>query len=76
MQSSGTLHLDDMHTAQSKAADDMHRIDRDVMLLRAELPEKYVLRDDFVRYMGELRLAIDALALRFENVLLRDKNAD
>ena len=65
--------LEDMRQSQRAGAEELRRIDRELMALRAELPEKYVIRDDFVRYMGEVRLAIDALALRFENVLLRGK---
>ncbi len=65
--------LDDMHTAQSKAADDMHRIDRDVMLLRAELPEKYVRREDHNKDVAMVLVRMDSMSLKLDHYFLKER---
>lgn len=46
-------------------------IERDVMQLRSELPEKYLRREDYVRGQTVLESKMDSLALRIENLQLK-----
>jgi len=47
--------------------------DRDLLQLKADLPHQYVLRDDYVRNQTIIEAKLDALALKLENVQLREK---
>lgn len=48
------------------------KFERDLLNLRAELPEKYVRREDYVRGQSVIEAKLDALFLRLEKVQLRD----
>ena len=51
-------------------------IERDVMNLRAELPDKYVRREDYIRGQTLIESKLDGLAMRIENWQLREVNRD
>ncbi|MCC7484555.1 MAG: hypothetical protein IT529_06155 [Burkholderiales bacterium] len=52
-----------------ETADRQH--ERSILELRAELPERYVRREDWVRSQSVIEAKIDALALRLENAILK-----
>lgn len=47
------------------------RVERDLLALRAELPERYVRREDYIRGQSVLEAKLDALALKLENVQIK-----
>lgn len=56
--------------------DELRRIDRELLNLRAELPDKYVRREDAIREQVVISAKLDALAAKFDNIVLRGgKNA-
>jgi len=49
----------------------VRNVERELLELKAELPRRYVLREDYVRNQTIIEAKLDALALRFENFNLR-----
>jgi len=47
--------------------------ERELLQLKADLPLHYVRREDYVRNQTVIEAKLDALALKLENVQLRDK---
>lgn len=56
----------------SREADNWMRVERDLNSLRSELPLNYVRRDDYIRGQSVLESKMDALAVKLENVQLRE----
>jgi hypothetical protein len=54
-------------------AQDEHgrRLEREVLELKAVLPRDYVRREDYTQAIATIMTKLDAMAMRFENVLLR-----
>lgn len=46
-------------------------VQRELLMLKADLPEKYVRREDYVRGQTVIEAKLDALAVRLENTHLR-----
>lgn len=63
--------LDDIEAAARQDADNWQRIERELLKFKAEMPTNYVRREDFVQSMASIMTRLDAMALRFENVLLK-----
>lgn len=53
---------------------DVQKLQRDLLVLRAELPEKYVRREDYVRGQSIIESKLDALAVRLENQCIGGRN--
>lgn len=68
--------FDELKASAADEREQWHRVERDLLALRVELPEKYVRREDWVRSQSILESKIDGLALRIENVMLRKNNND
>ena len=70
-----TQHWDERFTAllaQSREdGDAVRQLERDLMSLRAELPERYVRREDYIRGQTVIEAKLDSLALRMENIQLK-----
>ncbi|EOE2603239.1 TPA: hypothetical protein ACY17N_004665 [Pseudomonas aeruginosa] len=70
-----TLHWDERFAAllaQSREdGDAVRQLERDLMSLRAELPERYVRREDYIRGQTVIEAKLDSLALRMENIQLK-----
>lgn len=64
--------FDQLQRASSEERDQMRRVENDLLKLRAELPERYVLREDWLRTQSIVELKIDKLAMRIENILMKD----
>jgi len=60
-------------SALEKNATDTLRLEREIMQLKAELPVHYVRREDYVQAIATIMTKLDAMALRFENILLKGK---
>ena len=49
--------------------DDMRRIERDLMALKAELPRDYVRREDYMQAIATIMTKVEAVALRVEQAI-------
>jgi hypothetical protein len=54
--------------------DQSRRLEREVLELKAILPRDYVRREDYTQAIATIMTKLDAMAIRFENVLLRAAN--
>lgn len=50
------------------------RLERELMDLKAELPRDYVRREDYTQAIALIMTKLDAMALRFEAVVMRRNN--
>ena len=49
----------------------MRQLERDLMELRAELPERYLRREDYIRGQSIIEAKLDGLAMKIENAQMR-----
>lgn len=63
--------LDGIESAARQDAENWQRIERELLKFKAEMPTNYVRREDFVQSMASIMTRLDAMALRFENMLLK-----
>ena len=61
---------------QNRNAADMARLERDFLQMKAELPLNYVRREDYVQAVATIMSKLDAISLRFENILLQRGGRD
>lgn len=61
---------------QNRNAADMARLERDFLQMKAELPLNYVRREDYVQAVATIMAKLDAISLRFENILLQRGGRD
>ncbi len=77
-----TRHLDDSFKAQGQRLDKIEqasaaeagnwqRMEREILQLKAELPLHYVRREDYSQTIATIMAKLDAMGMRFENILLR-----
>lgn len=66
--------FDNLQRASNDEREGMRRVEKDLLMLRAELPEKFVMRDDWLRTQSIVELKIDKLALTIENIMIGNKN--
>lgn len=62
-------HLAKQDSAALRQDETMRRLERDLMDMRAELPRDYVRREDYTQAIATILTKIDAMGLRFEQVL-------
>jgi len=71
-------HWDSQFSALEQAAIDeakgWQRLERDIMQMKADLPNIYVRRDDYIRNQSVIEAKLDGLAVRIENALLKGNN--
>lgn len=65
--------LDARFSGLEKASAEWQRIERDWLNWKADLPIQYVRREDYVRNQTVIEAKIDAIAVRIENLQLREK---
>lgn len=63
--------LDAIEEAARDDAAQWKRVERELMELKADLPMRFVMRDDYVRGQSVIEAKLDGLALKIENVQLR-----
>lgn len=61
--------LEKIEQASREDANNWQRAERELLLLKAELPLNYVRRDDFVQAIGGISTRIDNFALRVERAI-------
>jgi hypothetical protein len=64
-------HWDQRFTSLDTSSREWARIEKDFLRWQAELPFRYVLRDDYVRNQTVIEAKMDAIATRLENLKLR-----
>jgi len=53
----------------------VRNVELDLLRLKADLPHHYVLREDYVRHQTLIEAKLDALALKLENMQLRENRS-
>lgn len=77
-----TKHLDESFKAQGQRLDKIEKasadeaanwqsMQREILQLKAELPLHYVRREDYSQAIATIMAKLDAMGIRFENILLR-----
>lgn len=67
--------LDGIEAAAKDEAGEWRRIEREMMAMKADMPLHYVRREDYIRGQSVIEAKLDALALKLENVQLRQVGA-
>ena len=65
-----------LHKIESQHAQEIQewrKLEREVMQLRADLPDKYVRREDYIRGQSVLESKMDALYQRIDALIQRDR---
>jgi hypothetical protein len=60
-----------IQTHMKQQDDHSRRLEREVLELKAVLPRDYVRREDYTQAIATIMTKLDAMAMRFENLLLR-----
>jgi hypothetical protein len=66
-----TVRLTQIESSQKQDANRWIDIERQFLNLKADLPLNYVRREDYVQQMAAIMIKLDAMSMRFENILLR-----
>lgn len=67
------VHWDKRFSALENAAGEWARVERELLLFKAEIPRIVVMRDDYIRNQTVIEAKLDGLALRLENAQLKGK---
>ena len=68
--------LDAIESAARTDAGQWQRVEREILQLKADLPLNYVRREDYVQAVATIMAKLDAISLRFENILLQRGGRD
>ena len=60
------LRFDELRLASSAETEQRHRVERELLVLRAELPREYIRREDQIRFETTIYAKLDALNQRFD----------
>jgi hypothetical protein len=63
--------LTKIEEANREEANNWQRAERELLMLKADLPLNYVRREDYAQTMATIMARLDGITLRFENILLR-----
>lgn len=63
--------LDGIEQAAREEVNQWRRVEREVMALKADLPLRFVMREDYIRGQSVIETKIDGLAMKLENAQLR-----
>lgn len=58
--------LDERFATLQKSADEVLRIERELMQFKAEMPKMFVMRDDYIRQQEDLNAKLDKLLERLQ----------
>lgn len=62
--------FDELHRASAEERESTRRVENDLLKLRAELPERFVMREDYHRMQTIIELKIDKLGMKVENMMM------
>ncbi|MEO1902622.1 MAG: hypothetical protein ABGX87_12770 [Alcanivorax sp.] len=65
-----------LNDAKDRNAGQIAKVERDLLELKADLPEKYVRREDHIRGQSLIESKLDGLAMKLENLQLREAKRD
>lgn len=65
-----------LSTTIEKDQEITRQLERDFMRMQAEMPLHYVRREDYVQAIATIMTKLDAMALRFENILLKGQSRE
>lgn len=68
--------LDSIDATGREEANKWQRVERELLNLKAELPLHYVRREDYVQAIATIMAKLDAMAMRFENLILKGERRD
>ena len=68
--------LDSIESSSREEAANWKRVEREILQLKADLPVNYVRREDYVQAVATIMAKLDAISLRFENILLQRGGRD
>lgn len=68
--------LDSIELSSREEAANWKRVEREILQLKADLPLNYVRREDYVQAVATIMAKLDAISLRFENILLQRGGRD
>lgn len=75
-----TKHIDqrlDLLTGEHRLQTErLHQVEKDVLKLRAEIAERYVGREDWIRFGTNIQVKIDGIALSVEDLKERIRDAN
>ena len=60
-----------MESTNRDESNQWQRIEREMLLFKAELPVHYVRREDYIRGQSVIEAKLDGLAMKLENAQLR-----
>lgn len=63
--------LDGIEALHREDAAQWQRVERELLMLKADLPLNYVRRDDYVQAIASILVKLDSAQLRHENLLLK-----
>jgi hypothetical protein len=63
--------FDTIEELNRQEATQWHRVERELMALKAEMPLHYVRREDYIRGQSVLEAKVDGVGMKLENALLR-----
>lgn len=70
-----TDRLDSIEQVNRDETVQWQRVEREMLKFQADLPLRYVMRDDYVRGQTVIEAKLDAISTRFDNLQLRDRIA-
>lgn len=63
--------LERIEEANRDEANNWQRVEREILILKAELPLNYVRREDYAQTTATIMAKLDAMYMRFENIILK-----
>jgi hypothetical protein len=66
-----TIRLSQIEASQKQDANRWIDLERQFLNFKADLPLNYVRREDYVQAVASIMIKLDAMSVRFENILLR-----
>lgn len=66
-----TKMLNGLVDGQKEQQNALHKLERDFLKFQADIPNQYVRREDYAQSMATIMAKIDALNLKFDNMILR-----
>jgi hypothetical protein len=65
--------LEGIENSNREEASQWQRMERELLILKADLPLHYVRREDYIRGQSVIEAKLDSLGIKFENAQLRDR---
>jgi len=60
-----------LEQAAANEAKEWQRVEKEILIMKADMSNQYVRRDDYIRNQSVIEAKIDGLALKIENVFMK-----